>query len=219
MLKECRICLDTVNQSSMISPCDCKGTMLYVHRNCLEKWRTEKPSAYQKCTECKFTYILQLKRLNFLTFQQIITDPEFLCGIWILFLFLVICSLFNMAEHYKQTKNCPTPHHKETSISLISIFTQSIFMTISAYGFYSSIEEDQFPYRIIIFIPITVVTSAIPAIFEFLCEPAEFLFFSLSVIASMTNIIFFFRGIRSLIKKINEIGHHYATDRNFFTST
>ena len=35
---QCRICLEEEDESSMISPCLCSGTMKYVHIKCLKTW-------------------------------------------------------------------------------------------------------------------------------------------------------------------------------------
>ena len=37
---ECRICFDQFDDDELISPCRCKGTSKWVHRGCLNKWRT-----------------------------------------------------------------------------------------------------------------------------------------------------------------------------------
>lgn len=59
----CRICLDTSdNRSDFISPCACKGSSKYVHRECLDKWRsTREDIAFSKCTECLKEYTLLSK--------------------------------------------------------------------------------------------------------------------------------------------------------------
>ncbi|KAJ6670016.1 hypothetical protein OIU85_022015, partial [Salix viminalis] len=36
---QCRICLD-IGGEGLIPPCDCKGTRKYVHRSCLDNWRS-----------------------------------------------------------------------------------------------------------------------------------------------------------------------------------
>ncbi|KAJ6767493.1 RING/FYVE/PHD ZINC FINGER SUPERFAMILY PROTEIN [Salix koriyanagi] len=36
---QCRICLD-IGGEDLIAPCDCKGTQKYVHRSCLDNWRS-----------------------------------------------------------------------------------------------------------------------------------------------------------------------------------
>jgi hypothetical protein len=51
-MKVCRICLDS--EWCLISPCDCKGTVQYVHLECLKKWRTI--SKRFKCEICNSYY-------------------------------------------------------------------------------------------------------------------------------------------------------------------
>ncbi|XP_054162640.1 uncharacterized protein LOC128960548 [Oppia nitens] len=38
MIKECRICLEKSQESDLISPCNCKGTVGSVHFKCLSQW-------------------------------------------------------------------------------------------------------------------------------------------------------------------------------------
>ncbi|KAL3579587.1 hypothetical protein D5086_021091 [Populus alba] len=38
---QCRICLDNEGED-LIAPCHCKGTQKYVHRSCLDNWRSTK---------------------------------------------------------------------------------------------------------------------------------------------------------------------------------
>ncbi|CAF4154999.1 unnamed protein product [Rotaria sordida] len=40
-LKQCRICLDNDNPTDIISPCLCSGGSAYIHRKCLNDWRSE----------------------------------------------------------------------------------------------------------------------------------------------------------------------------------
>jgi len=56
----CRICLDTsTNRSDFIAPCSCRGSSKYVHRECLDKWRTTREDrAFSRCTECLTSYKL-----------------------------------------------------------------------------------------------------------------------------------------------------------------
>lgn len=57
----CRICYETTNQEDMLYPCLCKGTSKYIHRSCLNQWRSlsTNPTASTHCTECKFEYRTQ----------------------------------------------------------------------------------------------------------------------------------------------------------------
>ncbi|XP_020408990.1 zinc finger, C3HC4 type family protein isoform X2 [Zea mays] len=42
---QCRICLDSEGDD-LIAPCRCKGTQKYVHRSCLDNWRSTKVVAF-----------------------------------------------------------------------------------------------------------------------------------------------------------------------------
>ncbi len=55
----CRICLEDANRDEVIAPCACTGTSKWVHRECLDKWRTTREDkAFSKCTECLTEYLL-----------------------------------------------------------------------------------------------------------------------------------------------------------------
>lgn len=56
---QCRICLD-IGGEDLIAPCYCKGTQKYVHRSCLDNWRSTKEGfAFSHCTECRAVFILR----------------------------------------------------------------------------------------------------------------------------------------------------------------
>ncbi|KAE7997520.1 hypothetical protein FH972_002149 [Carpinus fangiana] len=56
---QCRICLDSGGED-LIAPCHCKGTQKYVHRSCLDNWRSTKEGfAFAHCTECRAMFILR----------------------------------------------------------------------------------------------------------------------------------------------------------------
>ncbi|PKA65809.1 hypothetical protein AXF42_Ash017334 [Apostasia shenzhenica] len=56
---QCRICLDS-GGVDLIAPCHCKGTQKYVHRSCLDNWRSTKEGfAFSHCTECRAVFILR----------------------------------------------------------------------------------------------------------------------------------------------------------------
>ncbi|PSN48584.1 hypothetical protein C0J52_14661 [Blattella germanica] len=50
----CRICHEDDSNESLISPCECMGTLGLVHRSCLEKWLTA--SNTTECEICKFQF-------------------------------------------------------------------------------------------------------------------------------------------------------------------
>ncbi|GMP35197.1 hypothetical protein CsSME_00007744 [Camellia sinensis var. sinensis] len=50
---QCRICLD-IGGEDLIAPCHCKGTQKYVHRSCLDNWRSTKIVAFLGVLVYKF---------------------------------------------------------------------------------------------------------------------------------------------------------------------
>jgi E3 ubiquitin-protein ligase DOA10 len=58
----CRICLEEGRRNELIAPCSCSGTQKWVHRACLDQWRTAREDkAFSSCTECKAHYKLICK--------------------------------------------------------------------------------------------------------------------------------------------------------------
>lgn len=61
----CRICLENDSDSlgdELISPCMCKGTQQFVHRSCLDHWRSVKEGfAFSHCTTCRAQFHLRVE--------------------------------------------------------------------------------------------------------------------------------------------------------------
>ena len=58
-IKLCRICLEEEEEiGSLFSPCECKGTQKYVHKECLNQWRKQEHNntSFTRCPTCHFTY-------------------------------------------------------------------------------------------------------------------------------------------------------------------
>lgn len=71
--QECKICFEHTNLPSnpLISPCACKGSQKYIHRQCLNTWRVYNTGAgaFYQCQTCKVDYqftksISQKKRIK-----------------------------------------------------------------------------------------------------------------------------------------------------------
>ncbi|KAI0695139.1 zf-C3HC4-domain-containing protein [Cytidiella melzeri] len=58
--RQCRICLDGEDPElgRLIRPCQCKGSVSFVHVKCLHRWRTTSASqsAFFKCPQCGYQY-------------------------------------------------------------------------------------------------------------------------------------------------------------------
>ena len=51
--KRCKICFESAKKRRpLISPCLCKGSMAYVHEDCLQKWYSMEPERGLKCSVC-----------------------------------------------------------------------------------------------------------------------------------------------------------------------
>ncbi|XP_062214853.1 uncharacterized protein LOC133915635 [Phragmites australis] len=62
-----RICLESESEpgDELISPCMCKGTQQFVHRSCLDHWRSVKEgTAFSHCTTCKARFHLRIEFLE-----------------------------------------------------------------------------------------------------------------------------------------------------------
>lgn len=56
----CKFCLDDHNQSDIITPCLCRGSVGHVHRSCLEYWRELNARNNSMCELCKYVYDVDL---------------------------------------------------------------------------------------------------------------------------------------------------------------
>ncbi|PIA65458.1 hypothetical protein AQUCO_00100745v1 [Aquilegia coerulea] len=68
----CRICLEYNGESDLISPCMCKGTQQFVHRSCLDHWRSVKEGfAFSHCTTCRAQFHLQVDKFQDYSWRKI----------------------------------------------------------------------------------------------------------------------------------------------------
>jgi hypothetical protein len=104
---ECRICFKKDTSENMIVPCVCSGPNKYVHRSCLDEWRSMNISIvnnvitndnYNKCNICNFNYEFEINnnitdnKIKLLYFCHLLTD--LLCVICICQLIFIIFALF-----------------------------------------------------------------------------------------------------------------------------
>jgi hypothetical protein len=63
--RQCRLCLQhgDSDENRLFSPCQCNGSMAYIHEACLEQWRQSAPNRknYWECPVCNYKY--QLRRV------------------------------------------------------------------------------------------------------------------------------------------------------------
>lgn len=61
MTESCKICTgdEFSHEDPLISPCQCCGSIKWVHKTCLDHWRTYSPANFSKCDICKHSFKLK----------------------------------------------------------------------------------------------------------------------------------------------------------------
>lgn len=63
LVRSCRVCFESdESESSLISPCQCRGSSLYIHQHCLEQWQdvalsSSQPMRAVLCPTCSSPYV------------------------------------------------------------------------------------------------------------------------------------------------------------------
>lgn len=52
----CRYCLEEDGEHGMIMPCNCRGTQSWIHRGCLDRWRSTGELRFHRCEICLYNY-------------------------------------------------------------------------------------------------------------------------------------------------------------------
>lgn len=70
----CRICFESeLENNPIITPCECSGTMKFIHEECLKKWilsKTREPESFH-CDVCKYPIKMELKAKLVLSCKEI----------------------------------------------------------------------------------------------------------------------------------------------------
>ena len=85
--KECRICYKVDFIQNLISPCQCNGTLKYVHRNCIDKFieSTENDNFKTQCYICNIKYDFISHKFTFIQYVCL-----FLASLGFLFYFSLV---------------------------------------------------------------------------------------------------------------------------------
>ena len=85
----CRICLETDSYNNLIYPCKCSGNSKFVHKNCLNEWRTlsDNNENFYKCEICKYRFKLSSQQEPNCTYRCINNCSSDMCnGLFIMIL-------------------------------------------------------------------------------------------------------------------------------------
>ena len=135
----CRICLDSDNQNELISPCRCKGTSEFVHRECIMNWininDTENIENTRRCNQCTYNYKfkehkIKNKYLNFLCITTLNNKfLSFLLNLITLLFFSLVNYLFGIYSLIEKNFYIIN-YFKEFGIILSSSLSYSIISSL-----------------------------------------------------------------------------------------
>ncbi len=89
----CKICLDS--EPKLISACHCSGTMKWVHKECLNKWRGQFPETHEYneiCRDCKSPYKYSYKPKKMLLFKYQCLKTISICIGFFTMILSLVCS-------------------------------------------------------------------------------------------------------------------------------
>jgi len=150
---ECRFCLERGSPASktnpLLSPCICSGSVKYVHKECLGKWRltTLRPDQDLICPLCKTIYSLSVLRMfvkemvpvynRYVTFM---THPIQMFLVW-----NQIFLLYVFASAVTVEKDTIYYTFDAAHIRLLCVAWQMILATIyiTIYSYYVSLVQDR----------------------------------------------------------------------------
>ena len=124
---QCRICLDDGDRCEFISPCRCKGTSRWVHRQCLDRWRsTKEDRAFSSCTECLAKYKFLDPNENMSSSNSCSSNSLFICLVFRdVTLILIVMSIIVLG-----LSSIVYEFDKKSSV-LISFFSMQKFYAVS----------------------------------------------------------------------------------------
>lgn len=98
--KTCRICYEAESaEDIIIEPCECSGSMKYIHEKCLKTWilsQNKQPTSYT-CDICKYSIKMQIRMMNHFSLKNLnkelykmITLFIVICIVLIIFIYLIL---------------------------------------------------------------------------------------------------------------------------------
>jgi len=112
----CRICYEGAEAGPLISPCDCKGSIQYIHRRCLYEWLVVDGRGYcELCNHAYMFYDLILEPVyepRDVRILRLSTRPH------LLFILQLLMYMLYLLFKYQQPENL---EHRPIQTALISI--------------------------------------------------------------------------------------------------
>jgi len=100
----CRNCHESSNIDQLIAPCKCNGSVKWVHRNCLDTWRSVSPNAesFSRCDVCLQKYLFRIheesRTWSNVKFALLVFRDLFACILVVNLVIIALGSLVYLAD-------------------------------------------------------------------------------------------------------------------------
>ena len=107
----CRICMDTESPSKqLLAPCRCRGTMKYIHEECLKTWLVSQEGSVDacKCELCKTEFLMEFKIVSKCTPRHMCHEGLTQClfiPLLIAVMFMLFLIVYLLADRYISGEN------------------------------------------------------------------------------------------------------------------
>lgn len=135
--QSCRICFEKGNEE-LIIPCNCTGSMQFVHESCLNSWRclSNNSMSFYQCEQCKYFYKFErTKWANILESKLFVGVMNIIMFSSITLLFACICYPLHLSTIFFQLVQI------DLQLTEYVLFIISGFIGNSFYGIYIAIKE------------------------------------------------------------------------------
>ena len=130
MSDACRFCFEGPETNNpLVSPCDCKGSMKYVHVQCIKKWRinTTNPEWHYKCQLClsDFEVFLRWQKEDLprdVLCLQILTKRPIVLSFMLVYLHMTILSFVPILNPKQKLQ----PHAQPLTLKVHEIISSSL---------------------------------------------------------------------------------------------
>ena len=132
----CRICFDEAHENGhgeLIAPCLCRGSMKYVHRDCLNSWRmsSTRENSFCICEQCNYRYKMVTNLIGKICSSEVTTSVCFvsLTSMYMCVLYC-ICQAFFPQQFFQYTSKILdlTNLLQQMQIAITIPFVESLFV-------------------------------------------------------------------------------------------
>lgn len=158
----CRFCLDTARapENPLLDPCECRGSIQFVHKQCLVRWRRQNIERNgEMCLLCNTGYtvplVTDLERIPEKQFFYIYLDNPLLSNMLIHYLWVLVGLFSELVPAYKYMGNYST-----FQVCNHTLLVSLLFQRTRVQNWQRYIQTWSMEYRWLIFIVHGIVLSS-----------------------------------------------------------